>query len=537
MSTFAHRSKKHTAAPSKKSPKLRSGKVVFIPRSYQKKTIKFNLSRPAAGNLLGPGLGKTMSQYQTFLVLKELGYVDTLLVVTKLRPAYEVWPAEIEKWGLPLSCAVLHGPRKNEELERKVDAKIINYDGLEWLVSRGKRKLSKVFGKLMIVFDESSAVKNDKSLRFQLCKELMEYGKRRYIGTGSPAPKGLLGLWAQIYLLDAGKSLGTLFTHYRSKYFEPDYSSQYPKWVPKPNAEKKIFKRIAHLVIRFGDEELDLPPRFEPPPIMVDLPPKVRRVYDDMERDLFAHWGDGHVLAKNVGVATMKLRQIANGGLYYEDSDTGSRKYKKLHDAKTDAALELLDGLEGQPTLVAYEFHHDLDRLIKALPKDTPHIGHGVSMKRMREIIQAWNRGDIETLLGQPQSMAHGLNMQTGGRAVIWHSLTWNYEDYDQFIRRIWRQGQEHKVTIYHITARDTVDQAIMRSLAFKEKTQNRMFDFLIAYRKQRTGETKWAPKKRVKLKSRSTTSGKTSKRSTASTDSIARGSRPSSHGRFRKSA
>ncbi len=115
---------------------------------------------------------------------------------------------------------------------------------------------------------------------------------------------------------------------------------------------------------------------------------------------------------------------------------------------KAEAVGELVAELQGRPALIAYDTHHDLIRLRKILGKDTPHIGSGVSAKRGVEIEAAWNKGRVPCLLAHPVSVAHGLNLQKGGRAIIWHSLPWDLEHYIQFTRRIYRQGQKHKVFV-----------------------------------------------------------------------------------------
>lgn len=89
-----------------------------------------------------------------------------------------------------------------------------------------------------------------------------------------------------------------------------------------------------------------------------------------------------------------------------------------------------------------------------------------------RDIEQRWNAGEIPILLAQPQSVAHGLNLQGTGAAVIWHSLTWDLEVDGQFIRRVWRQGQKERVVVHRIVAKGTIDEVIMQMLKAKDKTQ-----------------------------------------------------------------
>ena len=101
---------------------------------------------------------------------------------------------------------------------------------------------------------------------------------------------------------------------------------------------------------------------------------------------------------------------------------------------------------------------------------------------RFAQIERAWNAGEIPVLLAQPQSVAHGLNLQGTAATVIWHSLTWDFESYEQFIRRVWRQGQKEKVIVHHIVATDTVDEAVMLALGSKDRTQKALLGALSTY-------------------------------------------------------
>jgi SNF2 family DNA or RNA helicase len=163
-----------------------------------------------------------------------------------------------------------------------------------------------------------------------------------------------------------------------------------------------------------------------------------------------------------------------------------------VHDAKTEAVLEIIDELEGKPVLIGYEFHHDRDRLLAVLPNGTPWLGgDGVPMKRQREIIHAWNRGELPVLLGQIHSIAYGLNLQESGSTIIMPSLVWDLEDYEQLIKRVWRQGQKAKRVIVHrIIAHNTVDDVVLDALADKGDRQRALFKAVKRYAQRRYLET-----------------------------------------------
>ena len=458
----------------------------FKPHNYQKKTIKFFISRASAGAFLDPGLGKTMISYSAFDILKEQGLIDKLFVVTLLRPAYKVWPDEIRKWGLPFKSHVLHGKGKDLKYlrDKSIDVFIINYEGLDWLLDQFKFNSTKnAIRKFMLVFDESSKLRNTNTNRFKIVRELIGYFKRRYILTGTPAPKGLIGLFGQIFALDGGKRLGQYITYFRMKYCDKVQIGEDGPLIYniKPGVESTIYKKIDDIVIRFGEEELDNIPKLVVRDIRIELPRKARAAYDDLKRDLITAIDNHVVVAKNAGVATQKLRQVANGGLYFDKlAKRGQdREWSLLHNEKTDAVLELVDELQSHPVLIGYEFHHDLARLRAALPKGTPCLTD-VSMKQYEALERDWNRGNIPIALAQINSISHGNNLQGSGAAIIVHSLIWNYEDYDQFLKRIKRQGNKAKrAYVYRIIGERTVDDVILESYIRKGATQDDLFNAL----------------------------------------------------------
>lgn len=432
-----------------------------------------------------------------FLILMREKLAKRMLVITPLRPAYLVWPLEAMKWleFVGLRVVVMHGKTKRAELLKAgaADVYVINPEGLEWLL-RQQGVVSGGFFDVLCI-DESSKFKNTQTQRFKLLKVVLGCFKRRWILTGSPAANGLLDLFGQVYLLDLGRALGRFITHYRLTYFAPTGYGGY-QWVPQRGAEKRIYAALAPLVLRMAEKDyLQLPP-LTINDTVVELPSAAMKTYREMEHQLFAALDSGEARAVNQAVALMKCRQICNGGLYLDEDgeadvkakyQRGGRAWAKVHDAKTEVVVELVDGLEGQPCLVAYEFDHDLTRLVAALPSTEARrvvvAAQANTRERLVALQESWNRGEIEVLLVQPQSIAHGLNLQAGGRAVILHSLNYNYEDYDQLIRRVYRQGQTKRVFVHRVIARATVDEVIVGVLAAKKKGQQALFTALRRYR------------------------------------------------------
>jgi SNF2 family DNA or RNA helicase len=185
---------------------------------------------------------------------------------------------------------------------------------------------------------------------------------------------------------------------------------------------------------------------------------------------------DTTITAVNAGVLTNKLRQFTGGALYIED-----REHEVVGTDKIDELIELVEELNGEPLIVAYEFNHEAERLLKVFP-DAKAIRGGMGTKEVQSIVAAWNAGNIPVLLIQPQAGAHGINLQGGGSAICWFSLTYNLENYMQLIARIYRQGQKAIVRNYLLVAEGTVDEALVKILSDKDATQESVFKALKSY-------------------------------------------------------
>lgn len=460
----------------------------YLPHPYQKKAIKWLLEHAAAGLFLDPGLGKTAITLAACKILKNEGLMEKALIIAPLRVCYNVWPNEIAKWAefSHFTFAVLHGDKKNEKLHEDVDFYIINPEGLTWLFQDPKRL--KKLGIDTLIIDESSKFKHPNIGRFKTLKQHLGKFSRRWILTGSPASNGLMDLFGQIYILDLGNALSPYITHFRQRFFTPSGFGGYD-WKLKEGGEAEINAAVKPLILRLDAADyLDLPKIIENN-IMVTLPPAARKLYDKMEDQLIADIESRVVTALSAAAASVKCRQIASGGLYFNDEEAASAATKSdtwhhVHDEKTNVITDLVEELQGQPLLIGYEFQHDLWRLQKALGKSVAYLGAGVSAKRSTEIIAAWNNDELPVLLGQPQSMGHGLNLQGGAcNTVAWYSLTWNFELYDQFIKRVARQGSRHKTIMVHrVLAADTIDEAQAFALKKKKVVQSAFLDAMREY-------------------------------------------------------
>ena len=379
--------------------------------------------------------------------------------------ARDTWPSELRTWNhlkdLTFSVAVGSEQERLDALRKDVHIHIINRENVDWLIT--KSGFPWIWD--TVVIDELSSFKNHQSKRFKSLLKARPYVKRIIGLTGTPSPNGLHELWAEFRILDCGKRLGRYITHYRTAYFVPDKrnAERIFTYKPAPGAEEMIYKRIEDMTISMKScDHLDLPECIYNE-VPVTLSEKEWSVYSEFRDEMVAKIKGKEVDAANAAVLSGKLLQMANGAIYDEDKNV-----LPIHDRKLDALEDLIEGANGKPVLVAYWFQHDADRIKKRF--DVREI------KSSKDIAD-WNVGKIPVALIHPASAGHGLNIQYGGSTMIWFSLTWSLELYQQCCARLHRQGQKETVVIHHIIAKGTIDEDVMQALKRKEKTQDALID------------------------------------------------------------
>lgn len=448
----------------------------FEARPYQKYCITRLITDPILGLFLDMGLGKTVS---TLTAINDLKYnrfqVSRVLVTAPKKVAESTWTEEQEKWDhlKLLRMQIVLGTRKQRirKLNTPSDIYVINRDNIPWIVDYYRNEWP--FD--MVVLDESSSFKNPKAKRFKALTWVRSHIRRIAILTGTPAPKGLIDLWAQIYLLDEGKRLEKRITQYRERYFEPDKRDREHifSYRPKAGGEEAIQRAISDICVSMKAEDyLDLP-KCLPVFIPVMLDSKAQAAYQKLEKEMILEVAGGAAITANsAGILTNKLLQLCSGAVYDEN-----RNVIPIHDCKIEAFVETVEALNGKPALVFYNFKHDLIRIKKALE------GSGLRVRELKtpQDITDWNAREIDILLAHPASAAYGLNLQEGGNHVIWFSLNWSLELYQQANKRLNRPGQTERVIVHHLIVKGGMDEDVMKALEEKGSTQERLMQALKA--------------------------------------------------------
>ncbi len=470
------------SATRRKAQKVKHSNI-WKPHKYQTRCVMLGLVKKHLAYFLDPGLGKTTIILKLFSILKKAGLVKAMLVVAPLRPCYMVWPKEVKKWSAfkNLKVTVLHGESATgKKFIPGTDIYVINPEGLPWLLAQLKGKRQENWPFDMLVVDESTKFKNMSTSRFKNLKHIIPKMKRRYILTGTPIPNGLANIQGQMAIVDMGESLGLKKKDFRENYFKTKGDPKWQQYIPRSEEHADmIYKKVSKFSVRLKAEDyLDVPSRVNNP-ILIKLPKKTMASYNELEKTMFTIVdGEIEINAETQASVNMKCHQFANGRIY-ENEDLLDAKVKKadrkiaiIHEHKLDALEDLIEELDGKPLLIAYYFNHDLEAL-KSRFKTLHTMESGVSIKHCLQVEKDWNAGKIQLLAAQPSTSSLGLNLQEQGQDVAWYSLIHDLEAFDQFVKRIERQGSKHDVIRNHVLlAEDTVDEVIWRRLQGKHGTQ-----------------------------------------------------------------
>ena len=438
----------------------------YTPHKYQKYATEFIKENKESALLLDMGLGKTVISLSA---IKDLLFdsfeISKVLIIAPLRVARDTWKEEIEKWShldiLEYSVAIGSEKERIKALEEQADIYLINRENVDWLINKSEIP----FNYDMIVIDELSSFKSHRSKRFKALMKVRPKVKRIVGLTGTPSSNGLMDLWAEFRLLDMGQRLGRFIGQYREIYFKPDKRNGpiIYSYKPLPFAEDAIYEKISDITVSMKAEDYLKMPKKINNEVFVNLSDKERDIYETLKKDLVVSIKDKDIDAVNAAALSNKLLQMASGSVYDED-----KNMIHIHDRKLDALEDLIEGANGKPVLIAYWYKSDLKRI-----KDR----FDVRELKTSEDFKEWNQGKIPVAIIHPASAGHGLNLQAGGSTLIWFSLTWSLELYEQTNARLYRQGQKETVVIHHILAKGTIDEDVMKALENKNKTQAALID------------------------------------------------------------
>lgn len=422
-------------------------------RPEQLDAINFAVEHPSALVVGGVGSGKTAIGLSVHLLTKSR---RTLVVGTPLIAAV-VWDREATRWThtADLQFSKVSGtPRqRTKALAAEADIYMATYTTLHWLAEQGH-----LADFDLVIWDEVSQLRNISTRKFRKVRKWIPKIPRRLGLTASVSPNDLENIFGVRYVCDGGEGWGRAFTTWRAKWFDSDYLGY--DWTPKPGAFQALMAQMSPMTYVVEGED-DRPPLVVED-VVVPMGRAVAEWYDAITKDNVLRFDDVEIVAESAALVRQKQQQLAQGFIY----DADGRDYR-IDGFKAGEIIACVTTRCKGPTVIGWTYKADLTFLKEAFPH---------ARELSADVVDDWNAGRVPILLVNPQSGAHGLNLQFGGSTIIFYGLNWSLELYEQLIGRLWRSGQPaDQVTVYRLISRGTVDEEMVESLAVKDQRQERV--------------------------------------------------------------
>lgn len=411
-------------------------------RPYQEDAADFLYERDRAMVLAPVGAGKTAITLTAIRDLIADGVIRRALVIAPLRVAVSVWHAEAKVWAPELNVGVCWGTQKHraDTLKNPIHQIVtINYENLIWLA---EHDLS--FD--IVVFDELTRMKNPSGARFKALSKVIDRIPIRWGLTGSFTSNGLEDVFGQCKIIDL-KLLGRSKGAFMQQYFTL-INKEYNQWVARSDALPQVMRRIKPATYVLANNMYTLP-QLLIVEVAVAMPD--RTAYENMKK----HFLHEDIVALTAATVTQKLQQLSSGFAY--DVDQTGRWYS---DHKFDRLEELLEENQHANTIIVYQYKEELAELKRRF---------NVATLEDNASIDKWNRGETPLLAIHPASAGHGLNLQHGGHHVVFLSLPWSLELFEQTIGRLHRSGQKSDVWCYVMLTENSIDEKIWMALHDKK--------------------------------------------------------------------
>lgn len=418
----------------------------------------------------GMGIGKTAAVLHHLSELFLSGEAVAALVVAPLRVANLTWPAEVRDWPELRWMKVANLRTESGQrdfLYGRAHLYLINYESLHQLVSLVERRR----GELpydVCVWDELTRAKNPGSKRINFYRRKVSRVQRNIGLTGTPMPNSHIDLFAQVRLIDGGQRLGTNFTKFKQDLFcQPAYA--HAPWKAKEGTPQKIEEKFHDITVTLKSSDwLNIPDTVYED-IEIKFSPELKEKYETLERDLVIELQNGNTINIASAAALMtKLLQFTSGEMYDDDGE-----HHPIHDLKFQALREVIKK-EKQPVFVACQFKHEYVRMKEHFPESV-FFNDAKSVSAQEQLMKDWNAKKIPIMFAHPASIGHGLNLQFGSSILVFLSLTYNAEHYDQIICRFARRGQTEITKVYRLMIPGTADDAVSEALATKATNQARL--------------------------------------------------------------
>lgn len=440
----------------KKEPRLDVKHQAF---SYQTEAVQAVRGLDYAAIFHEQGLGKSKIAIDLMLYWLEKREIDTVLFIVK-KGLIRNWEKELAAHTFMKPKTITQNRRANYYVFNAPSRLMLAH--FEVLTSELDRfKLFLKARDVAVIVDESAKIKNPESTLTRAFFELAPLFKKRIIMTGTPVANRPYDIWAQIWFLDQGKSLGNDFSKFKH---DADLSNELAdNQIRRGEFEstiESIFHRIANFTVR-ETKKSDI----------IELPQKViKTVRADWEKHQYNLYRlvkeEMRAVVIREGIPTednaepvlkrlLRLVQItSNPHLVDESYHSSPGKLEILEDIVSDVCQK------GEKCIIWSSFTKNVDWLsthLSAFGSCKVHGKYDIE-RRNRAIEQFLNDPCTRVLVATPQAAKEGLTL-TVSNHVIFYDRTFSLDDYLQAQDRIHRISQKKTCFIYNLIMNDSIDE------------------------------------------------------------------------------
>jgi SNF2 family DNA or RNA helicase len=418
------------------------------------------------------GLGKTIQAVAACALLHHLGKAKRVLVVTPASLKAE-WEEQIRKFTT-LNQQIVFGPR-SARLKYYADSSppfftIVNY---EQVVS-DSLDINQHLRPDIIVLDEAQRIKNWATKTAQAVKRLQS--RYAFVLTGTPIENRIDELYSIVDFLDP-TLLGPLFRFNRD-FYQFDEKGRPSEYKNLPALRERV--KPVLLRRRKREVETELPDRSDRNHF-VQLTPAMRGEYDEYKKSVseLLQIAQRRPLTKKQQDLLMIMLGIMR---MICDSPSIVKGHECEDCPKLHELAKILDEVLADPDVkvIVFSEWEGMLRKVRAWADKNGigyawHTGSVPQQKRRGEILAFRNDPDCRLFLST-DSGGIGLNLQNAS-VVINCDLPWNPAKLEQRIARAWRKHQTRAVTVVNLIAEDTIEHAMLETLANKTHLADGVLD------------------------------------------------------------
>lgn len=434
-----------------------------ILRPYQKTGYRWmrTLAHYGMGGILADdmGLGKTLQVITLILSGEENDGQALIVVPTSLL--YN-WESEFKKFAPSLRVLVVAGSAAERAARMEdmagFDVVVTSYELLKRDIDLYREH---EFG--LCIIDEAQNIKNYTTQNAKAVKLIR--AAHHFALTGTPIENSLAELWSIFDFLMPG---------YLGSY--PKFKARYEVPIVKNGDEDRSHELAWHIspfLLRRLKQEVarELPEKIETV-VSGDMTQAQREIYmaylAQARRDIAQEVKEKGLQRSGIRILSIltRLRQVCcHPSLFMEDYTGGSGKF--------DLAFELIgDCIQaGHRILLFSQFTHMLSLISQRLAEEGVSYfyldGTTKAQDRM-QLVERFNAGESDVFLISLKAGGNGLNL-TGADVVIHYDPWWNPAVEDQATDRAYRIGQDKRVQVFKLIARDTIEEKIQ---ALKQRKQ-----------------------------------------------------------------